>query len=125
MDVGSFYLQQLYPPLQLRNAILRNRDVIFPRSFNLAVAHLVAQQMRYDVHVGKVASVSETINVTVQAMFHRVAAHLMCVLGGLGEVFPNKRRCIVRRQKGPKKQDGYPYALLASKTGKGKATHLL
>ena len=40
--------------LQLRNAILRNRNVILPRSFNLAVAHLVAQQMRRDVHVGEV-----------------------------------------------------------------------
>ena len=39
----------------------------------------------------------------------------MCVLRGLGEIFPNKRRCIVRRQKGPRKQDGYPYACLPVK----------
>ena len=64
-------LQQLYFPLQLRNAILGNRDVILPRSLNLAVAHLVAQQMRRDVHIGEVSSVSmpEMVIFEVDALF--------------------------------------------------------
>ena len=49
--------QQLDPPLQLRNTILGNRNVILPRSLNLAMAHLIAQQMRRDIHVSEVSSV--------------------------------------------------------------------
>lgn len=55
-DCGDSLFTVTQSPLQFRNAILRNRNVILPCSLTFVVAHLIAEQMRRDIYDGEVCA---------------------------------------------------------------------